>query len=344
MSSKFKMKKSTINNLITYALLIIGFAVMQIMIVNGSLSRHMQSLLIPLCTNIILVVSLNLVVGFLGELSLGHAGFMSVGAYAGCLFSIHFEETIPTMIRFPLALIVAGIVAAVFGVIIGVPVLRLNGDYLAIVTLAFGEIIRSVVINLKFTGGASGLKGIPRDSTFIGSFIVVMITVIVISNLVYSKDGRAIKSLKDNKIAAKACGINTNYYKLLAFVISAFFAGMAGAIFGHNLPVLTAGDFDYNKSIAILVMVVLGGMGSIRGSIISAIVLTILPEALRFLSDYRMLIYALVLIIMMIFNSSDRFKGIREKLTFKNLYLLIKKGILILVSGSKNKKVQGKEI
>lgn len=342
MKLNFKLKKSTINNLITYALLIIGFAVMQVKITDGSMSRHMNSLLIPLCTNIILAVSLNLVVGFLGELSLGHAGFMSVGAYAGCLFSIHFEETLPTMIRFPLALIVAGIVAAIFGIIIGIPVLRLSGDYLAIVTLAFGEIIRSVVINLDFTGGASGLKGIPRDSTFIGSFIVVMVTVIVISNLVNSKDGRAIKSLKDNKIAAKSCGINTNYYKLLAFVISAFFAGVAGGIFGHNLPILSAGNFDYNKSIAILVMVVLGGMGSIRGSIIAAIVLTILPEALRFMSEYRMLIYALVLIIMMIFNSSDRYKGLRDKLTFKNLFLLIKAGILKLAS--KNKTLKGKGI
>lgn len=341
---KLKLKKSTVNSLITYALLIIGFAVMQIMITNGSMSRQMESLLIPLCINVILAVSLNLVVGFLGELSLGHAGFMSVGAYAGCLFSIHFENALPTMIRYPLALLVAGLVAAVFGVIIGIPVLRLNGDYLAIVTLAFGEIIRSVVINLNFTGGASGLKGIPGDSTFIGSFIVVMITVIIISNFVNSKDGRAIKSLKDNKIAAKSCGINTNYYKLLAFVVSAFFAGVAGGIFGHNLPILTAGTFDYNKSIAILVMVVLGGMGSIRGSIIAAIVLTVLPEALRFLSEYRMLIYALVLIVLMIFNSSDRFKGIRDKLTFKNLFFLIKNGILKLLSQSKKKNAQGKEI
>lgn len=199
-------------------------------------SRHLQSMLVPICINIILAVSLNLVVGILGELSLGHAGFMSVGAYAGCLFSIAMQEVLPTFVRFPLAMLVGGLVAAVFGIIVGVPVLRLKGDYLAIVTLAFGEIIRSIIINLDFTGGASGLKNTPQDATFAASFVVVMLTLVVILNLVNSKQGRAIMSLRDNTIAAESCGIHVSYYKLMAFVVAAFFAAWPELSTGTTIP------------------------------------------------------------------------------------------------------------
>lgn len=308
-----KRNRKTLGNYITYGIAVGAFAVMMLLVLTGNASRHLQSMLVPICINIILALSLNLVVGILGELSLGHAGFMSVGAYAGCLFSIYMQELLPTFVRFPLAMLVGGLAAAVFGIIVGVPVLRLKGDYLAIVTLAFGEIIRSIIINLEFTGGASGLKNTPQDATFAASFVVVLLTLVVILNLVNSKQGRAIMSLRDNTIAAESCGIHVSYYKLMAFVVAAFFAGVAGVIYGHNYSILTAGTFDYNKSIEILVIVVLGGMGSMRGSMIAAVVMTVLPEALRFLSDYRMLIYALVLIAIMLLNASPAFIGFKEQ-------------------------------
>lgn len=302
---------------ITYGILVLMFVFSLVMVETGIASRKLQAWLVPICVNIILAVSLNLTIGFLGELTLGHAGFMSVGAYAGCIFSQVMADILPTVIRFPLAMIIGGLVAAVFGIIIGIPVLKLKGDYLAIVTLAFGEIIRSVIINLEFTGGASGLKGTPQDSTYIIAFIVTIISVILITNLTESGQGRAIKSIRDNRIAAEASGINVTYYRLLAFVVAAFFAGVAGVLYGHNISILTAGTFDYNKSIEILVFVVLGGLGSIRGSIISATVLYILPEILRGLQDYRMIIYSLVLIMIMLINSSDQFSGIKESLDLK---------------------------
>ncbi|MCM1023325.1 MAG: branched-chain amino acid ABC transporter permease [Prevotella sp.] len=287
----------------------------------GALSRHYQSLLVPIGINVILAVSLNLTVGFLGELTLGHAGFMSVGAYAGCMFSVYCD--LPTAIEFPLALLIGGITAAIFGIIIGIPALRLKGDYLAIVTLAFGEIIRSVITNLDFLGGAGGLKGISKykdtSTGFTVVFIVLVLTVIIIRNLVNSRHGRAICSIRDNVIAAESVGINVVFYKLLAFVAAAFFAGAAGVLYGHNLGILKPSTFDFNKSIEILVIVVLGGMGSITGSIISAIVITLLPEVLRGLEDYRLLIYAVVLIAMMLLNNNPKFNalksGIKEKIT-----------------------------
>lgn len=303
----------------TFAMVIAAFLVVFAMDKTGNLSRHMGSMLVPICINIILAVSLNLTVGFLGELTLGHAGFMSVGAYAGCIFAIYTEELLPLAVRFPLAMLIGGLVAAVFGILIGIPVLRLKGDYLAIVTLAFGEIIRSVIINLEFTGGASGLKGTPQDSTYPIAFAVVLITLFVIMNLVDSKHGRAIMAIRDNRIAAEACGINITYYKLLAFVIAGFFAGVAGVLYGHNYSILTAATFDYNKSIEILVIVVLGGMGRIRGSVIAAIVITVLPEALRFLSDYRMMIYAVVLVAVMIINATNGLDRLLDKLGLDKL-------------------------
>lgn len=321
---KIKMKKETINNIITFAMVFVAFVVVQAMVMTGNSSRHMRSMLVPICLNIILAVSLNLVIGFLGELSLGHAGFMSVGAYAGCLFSIWAKDILPTIVRFPLAMLVGGFFAAVAGLVVGIPVLRLKGDYLAIVTLAFGEIIRSIVINLGITGGAAGLKGTPQDAGFVSSFVVVIITLFLIINLTNSKHGRAIMSLRDNRIAAEACGISVNYYKLLAFIIAAFFAGVAGVIYGHNFSIVSAGTFDYNKSIEILVIVVLGGMGNIRGSVIAATIITILPEALRFLSDYRMLIYALVLIAIMILNTNEKFITFKNQYTFNNIYKAVK--------------------
>lgn len=302
-ANKFRTK-NYVTLLIAFLILALTFVLQSV----GALSRHWQSMLVPICINAVLAISLNFVVGFLGELSLGHAGFMSVGAYAGCLFSIYTQEILPTMIRYPLAMVTGGAVAALFGLLVGIPVLRLKGDYLAIVTLAFGEIVRSIIINLGFTGGASGLKGTPQDAGFLSSAVVVMITLVLFLNIANSKQGRAIMSLRDNTIAAESCGVNISNYKLMAFVIAAFFAGVAGTIYGHNYNILQSGTFDYNKSIEILVIVVLGGMGSIRGSFIAAIVMTVLPEELRFMNDYRMLLYSLVLIFVMLINASSKFK------------------------------------
>ena len=303
-----KNKKNIVLALIAVIIYVVIFSLAQF----GVLSRHTQSLLVPIGVNIILAVSLNLTDGLLGELTLGHAGFMSVGAYAGCLFTIYCN--LPVWIEFPLALIIGGLVAAIFGVIIGIPALRLNGDYLAIVTLAFGEIIRSVLNNVKFTGGAGGLKGIDKTSNFTIAYILVILTLIVITNVVRSRHGRAIMAIRDNIIAAQSVGINIVYYKLVAFVGAAFFAGVAGVLYGHNLGILKPSTFDFNKSIEILVIVVLGGMGNITGSVIAAIIITLLPEVLRDLADYRMLIYSIALIVMMLFSSNPTLVEFRKKI------------------------------
>ena len=304
-------KKNIIYTIVAVALYLVIFGLVQ----TGSLSRHYQSLLVPVGINVILAVSLNLTVGFLGELTLGHAGFMSVGAYAGCLFTVY--SNLPTYIAFPIALVIGGVVAALFGIIIGIPALRLKGDYLAIVTLAFGEIIRSVLTNLDIVGGAGGLKGIDKTTNYTTVYVLIVITIIVIANLVKSRHGRAICAIRDNVIAAESVGINIVYHKLLAFVVAAFFAGVAGVLYGHNLGILKPSTFDFNKSIEILVIVVLGGMGNIVGSIVAAIVITLLPELLRGLADYRMLIYAVVLIVMMILNASPRFADFKARTSQK---------------------------
>ena len=308
---KTKLRKSTVNNLITYAIVALFYIVVTVMIATGNATRHMQSLLVPICVNVTLAVSLNLVIGFLGELSLGHAAFMSIGAYAGGLLSIFMKNmfpNLPVMVRFPLSMLAGGIVGAMFGALVCVVVLRLKGDYLAIVTLAFGEILRSIIINLDFTGGPSGLKGVPQDASFTYGIILVFLTLFVINNLAKSKHGRAIQALRDNTIAATSVGINATKYKLMVFALAAFFAGMAGVLYSHNYSIINAGTFDYNKSIEILVMVVLGGIGSIRGSVIAGALIAVIPEMLRSLQDYRMLIYAIVLIVMMLGTSNEKLK------------------------------------
>lgn len=307
MKSK-KLDKQLIQNI---AICIIVFAVVEALLLGDVLSRQFRSLLIPVCINVILAVSLNLTTGFLGELTLGHAGFMSVGAYTGALISMNLN--LPMIVEFPIALIAGGLVASAFGVIIGVPVLRLRGDYLAIVTLAFGEIIKSIINVLKVTNGPMGLSGIELHANykhFAFVFVLTIITIFAIKNMVNSRQGRAVCSIRDNYIAAEAVGIPVSKFKVMAFVVAAFFAGIAGVIYGHNVGTLKPTTFDYNKSIEILVIVVLGGMGSIRGSVIAAIILTVLPEMLRGADEFRMLLYAVVLIAMMIFNSSELKKRI----------------------------------
>ncbi len=330
-----KKNKILIQNSITYGLVMGFWVIIQALSAGGFVSSLMKGLLVPLCIYAILAVSLNLTVGILGELSLGHAGFMCVGAFSGAFFTRCMEEVIPSVgLRFFIALVLGAAVAGVFGILIGIPVLRLKGDYLAIVTLAFGEIIKNL-INVMYIGkdakgfhfsikdtlslgmddtgvvivkGAQGITGTPRAATFTVGIILLLITLVIVLNLINSRTGRAIMSIRDNRIAAESIGINITKYKLMAFSISAALAGMAGVLYAHSLSTLaaTSANFGYNKSILILVFVVLGGLGNIRGSVIAAIVLTALPEMLRGLNDYRMLIYAIVLIVMMLFNSSPK--------------------------------------
>lgn len=319
-----KFDKSTIINIVAAVAV---YVVIMVLIQGGILGRQAMSIIIPCCINVMLAVSLCLLVGFLGELTLGHAGFMSLGAYAGALTTNALE--LPALLELFIGLIVGGIVAALFSLIIGLPVLRLRGDYLAIVTLGFGEIIKSVINSLGFTGGARGLSGIGiyssyRNFTFV--YIIVLLTILVISNLVKSRHGRAICSVRDNYIAAEAVGIKVSKYKTMAFVISGFFAGMAGVFYAHNVGILKPANFDYNTSIEILVMVVLGGMGNIKGAIVAAVLLTALPEVLRGAADFRMLLYAIVLIAMMLFNNSKFRLNMLEKANLKKSQKLQKEG------------------
>lgn len=293
-------KNKKLSYLVTYILLAILFIVFSSLVNMGFFSRYQIGIIILILINIILAVSLNVTVGCLGQITLGHAGFMSVGAYASALLTKH--ALVSGISGYLIALLVGGLVAGIIGFIIGIPALRLNGDYLAIITLAFGEIIRVLIEYFKFTGGAQGLTGIPRFNNFNLIYIISVSSVILMYSIMTSRHGRAILAIREDEIASEASGINTTYYKTFAFVLSAIFAGIAGGIYAHNLGVLGAKQFDYNYSINILVMVVLGGMGSFTGSILSAIVLTILPEALRSFAEYRMIIYPLILIIMMLFR------------------------------------------
>ena len=326
-SNMKSINKQTKSMLITYAMVIAVFIIVEIMISTGMMSSLMQGLLVPLCIYSIVAIGLNLCVGYLGELSLGHAGFMCVGAFSSAVFSkCMMTSGMNETLRFILALLIGTVVAALFGWLIGIPVLRLRGDYLAIVTLAFGEIIKNV-INVMYLGkmiidGAKGIVGTPNQSTFVVGIIIILISLFVSFNLVNSRTGRAIMAIRDNRIAAESVGINITKYKLLAFTISAAIAGAGGVLYAHNLSTLTAlpANFGYNMSIMILVFVVLGGMGSFRGSIIAAVVLTMLPEVLRGLADYRMLIYAIVLIIMMLFNWAPKAIEWREKHSLKRMF------------------------
>ena len=337
-----KISKTTRNDLITYGMVILAYIVVQALVSTGHVSSLVQGLLVPFCTYVIVAVALNLTVGILGELSLGHAGFMCVGAFTSAVFSLAFKEALPGGLRFFLALLIGAAAAALVGFLVGIPVLRLRGDYLAIVTLAFGEIIKNI-INALYLGvdgsglhftmkdalslgmaedgvvlikGAQGVTGTPNDSNFTIGVVLILITLFIVLNFIHSRTGRAVMAIRDNRIAAESVGINVTKYKLIAFTLSASLAGMAGVLYAHNLSTLNAlpKNFGYNMSILILVFVVLGGIGNIRGSIIAAVLLTLLPEVLRGLSDYRMLIYAIVLIAMMIFNWSPNAVFFRKRL------------------------------
>lgn len=289
---------------------ILLYFILTFLISSGIISNYWLGIIMIAGINIILASSLNLATGYLGQLTLGHAGFMSVGAYVSALCSIHLEWP------FIASLLMGAIIAAIIGVIIGIPTLRLKGDYLCIITLAFNEIIRVIMVNLSITNGSKGLVGIPRSTNFAIVFFSAAVTVFVIYSIVKSRHGRAIISIREDETASELSGIPTTYYKILAFAISAFFAGLAGGLYAHYITVISPKVFDYNKSVEILVIVVLGGMGNWKGSIIAAIVMTILPEYLRAFSQYRMLLYAAILIIAMILKEKNIFKTIKNYIPF----------------------------
>ncbi len=343
---KLNMNKTTRKNYLTYGLVIVAFVIIQIFM--GAIPATLKGMLVPICAYVIMAISLNLTVGVLGELSLGHAGFMSVGAFTGTTVAIMLQDVIPSGgIRLLIAVIVATLFGALAGFLIGIPVLRLQGDYLAIVTLAFGEIIKSIFNNLylgmdskglhasllsdktnlaedgkMLINGPMGIGGIQKISTFTAGFIMIMLTLIVVFHLINSRTGRTIMAIRDNRIAAESVGVNVTTHKMTAFVISAAMAGAAGPLFAMNYSTIVANKFDFNTSILILVFVVLGGQGNMLGSIIAAAVLTILPEALREYSDYRMLVYAILLIVMMLATNNPTIKGflenVKNKITHKD--------------------------
>lgn len=280
---------------ILLVLVLIWLAV-EFMIRFGILNPFYELNLILIGINIILAVSLNLINGFNGQFSIGHAGFMAVGAYGAAMI------TLKTQLPLPLALLFGALLAGVFGVLVGIPTLRLRGDYLAIATLGFGEIIRGIIVNIDYIGGAYGLSGIPKIATWSWVFWLTVLTVIIITNFVNSTHGRATISIRENEIAAEAMGINTTKYKVMAFTIGSFFAGLAGGLHAHYFYTIQPNTFNFLKSFDILVMVVLGGQGSITGSIIAAIFLTIISASLQSLAALRLIIYALLLIIIMLFR------------------------------------------
>ena len=341
------LRKTTKVDFATYLGVIVAFVIVSLLQSGGLLTRSISGMLVPICCYIVMAVSLNLVVGVSGELSLGHAGFMSVGAFSGVIAAMSLQNVIPSApLRLVIAMIVGAAFAALAGFVVGVPVLRLRGDYLAIVTLAFGEIIKDIMnclvvgvdknglhMALNITGqvtisnlgldpdtgvaiikGAQGATGTTKIATFTAGFVLVMVALIVVLNLVRSRAGRAILAIRDNRIAAESVGINVTTYKMMAFVTSAALAGAAGALYSMNYSNMAASKFDFNTSILVLVYVVLGGLGRIWGSVIAATILYVLPEALREFADYRMLVYAIVLILVMLLTNNKQIKNLLGKL------------------------------
>ena len=331
--------RSRKSNLITYLILIELFVLFQTLSSTKNLSRSTTGQLVPICVYVVASIALNLVVGYSGELSLGHAGFLSIGAFSGVVFYHLFGSLNSPILQLVLCMICAGLLSGLFGFLIGIPVLRLRGDYLAIVTLAFGEIIKNVMnciylgydssgwhfgfsksLTLESGGvtvlnGPMGVTGNTKVSTFAVGFVLVIFSFTLVINLINSRTGRAIVAIRDNRIAAESIGLSVTKYKMIAFVTSAFLTGMAGALYVMNFASIAPSKFNFNTSILILVFIVMGGMGSLRGGIIAAIILTVLPEKLRAVGDFRMLIYAVLLIAMMLITQSSKGKALIGKIT-----------------------------
>ena len=315
---------------ISYTMVAVAYIVLEILLKTGNLSNLFTGLLVPATCYLVAAIGLNLNVGVSGELNLGQAGFMAVGAFSGVCVSGVLAGSVPPVLRLILAIVIGTLLTAFVGFLIGIPVLKLQGDYLAIVTLAFGQIVMNLIMNLyvafdstgikfsfvesKFTlgeggkyliNGPMGATGTERIANFTAGTLLVVFALVVVYNLIYSRSGRAIMAARDNRIAAESIGINIAKTKMMAFVISAALAGAAGALYGLNYSTMVASKFDYNTSILILVYVVLGGLGNFNGTLISTVVLFLLPQLLRGLQDYRMLIYAVVLILIMLITNNE---------------------------------------
>ena len=284
------------SNIAILAAIFALFLAVQLMLSGGLLRTFHEVNLITICINIIMAVSLNLITGFTGQFSLGHAGFMAVGAYWSAVMTVKWG------VFFPVSILCGSLLAAVLGVLIGLPTLRLKGDYLAIATLGFSEVIRVILLNTRSVGGAAGLFGIPRLVNWAWGFFAAVIAVVVIRNLLWSSYGRACISVREDEVAAELMGIDIANYKVLAFSVGAFFAGLGGGLYAHFFYGLQPTTFSFMKSIEYLVMVVLGGMGSITGSILAAVALTVINVLLQRFSEIRMILYALLLIVIMIFR------------------------------------------
>ena len=343
---KSKLSASAVRDYFSFPLVTAACFIITFMSSHDMLNKRMQGLLVPVCCYIVMALSLNLTVGIMGELSLGHAGFMSLGAFTGVVVSQSLIDSVPNdILRLVIAIVAGALIAAVGGFLIGLPVLRLRGDYLAIVTLAFGEIIMDIVnclivghdknglhiifnfkgektvadLNLAENGtaiikGAQGAVGTKTIATFTAGFLIIMLTLFLVLSFIRSRTGRAVLAIRDNRIAAESMGVNVMKYKMIAFVLSTTLAGMAGALYGLNFNMISADKFNFNTSILVLVFVVLGGLGNMLGSIIAATVLYILPEALRGLADYRMLMYAIVLILVMLATNNPKVRNLFVKI------------------------------
>lgn len=302
-----KTKKRDIASFITLAVVLGVYALSSWLIYIGVINSYLVTIINLVCINVVAAVSLNMVTGLMGQLVLGHAGFMLIGAYSSAIFVNAVRGNL--YISFPVSLLLGGVFAGAVGLLIGIPALRLRGDYLAIITLGFGEIIRVIANNLKITGGAFGYSGFPGFSSrtqpnglFNFVFLIMVLVIIVSYTFGTSRHGRAVIAIREDEIAAESSGINTTYFKLLTFTLSAFFAGIAGGLLSQHIGVIGAEKFGFNYSIEILMMVVLGGMGSITGSVLAAVVLTILPQLLLSFSSWRMLLYSIILILVMLFR------------------------------------------
>ena len=307
------------NDLKMLIVALVIYAVIMGLTEAGMLSAFWQLNLIFAGLNIILAVSLNLINGYTGQFSLGHAGFMAVGAYVGVVLTTNFQ------MPFPVALLAGGVSAGLLGALIGLPTLRLRGDYLAIATLGLGEIVRIVIINVPYVGGAAGFKGIQHLTNFTWVFFIMLAALFIIKNFVNSRHGRACLAIRENEIAAESMGIYTTKYKVLAFTIGAFFAGVAGTLFGHNMYILSPASFTFMQSFNILIMVVMGGLGSMTGSIAGALVVTFLSAALASFPNARMIIYALALILLMFYRPQGLF-GYVEVTSMRPLNRFFRKG------------------
>lgn len=310
--NSYKFKK-----ILPFIISIVVIGIVYLLCSANIISRYNQGILTSICINVVLVASLNLTAGYLGQLTLGHAGFMSIGAYSAALLTKDILAAMPIQISFWVALLISGLVAALFGALVAIACLRLKGDYLAIITLAFGEIIRNILTNINIVGGAKGYMGISRFVSFPLSLSVAIVCVGIIYLMIHSQQGRYIKAIAVDEIASASSGIHTQYYKVATFVIAAFFAGVAGCLYAHYMGNLAPKVFDYNMSIKLLVMVVLGGMGNLFGGVMATIVLTALPEMLRAVSDYQMLAYSLVLIIIMLAKHSPKMNELMQRIKIK---------------------------